>query len=65
MINNKKEVQVYKKIVTEQIDNVFDGLDGKLKNVFQTAINNAINKTAHDINFDIINKGQFDGFGGK
>tara|TARA_B100000900_G_C20214024_1_gene567042 strand:- start:260 stop:457 length:198 start_codon:yes stop_codon:yes gene_type:complete len=65
MINKVKPVHTTKRVLLEKVDNMFDGIDGEIANVFKTAIDNAINKTAHDINFDIINKGQFDGFGGK
>tara|TARA_Y100000401_G_C8171765_1_gene149532 strand:+ start:319 stop:549 length:231 start_codon:yes stop_codon:yes gene_type:complete len=65
MINNKKEVNTTKKVLLEQVDNMFDGIDGNIADVFKIAIDNAINHTAHEINYDIINKGAFVGFGGK
>ena len=65
MINNKKEVDTTKKVLLEQVDNMFDGMDGNIADVFKIAIDNAINKTAHDVNFDIINYGAFVGFRGK
>ena len=65
MINNKKEVDTTKKVLLEQVDNMFDGIDGNIADVFKIAIDNAINHTAHEINYDIINKGAFLGFGGK
>ena len=65
MINNKKEVNTTKKVLLEQVDNMFDGIDGNIADVFKIAIDNAINHTAHEINYDIINKGAFLGFGGK
>jgi len=68
MINNKKEVNATRKVLLEQVDNMFDGIaliDRDLTDVFKIAIDNAINHTAHEINYDIINKGAFLGFGGK
>ena len=65
MIDNKKEVDTTKKVLLEQVDNMFDGIDGNIADVFKIAIDNAINHTAHEINYDIINKGAFVGFGGK
>ena len=65
MINKMKPVITTKRVLLEQVDNMFDGIDGDIADVFKIAINNAINKTAHDINYDIINKGAFVGFGGK
>ena len=65
MIDNKKEVNATRKVLLEQVDNMFDGIDGNIADVFKIAIDNAINHTAHEINYDIINKGAFVGFGGK
>ena len=50
---------------TEVAETKNDGIDGNIADVFKIAIDNAINHTAHEINYDIINKGAFVGFGGK
>ena len=65
MINKMKPVITTKRVLLEQVDNMFDGIDGDIADVFKIAIDNAINHTAHEINYDIINKGAFVGFGGK
>ena len=65
MINNKDKVNTTRRVLLEQVDNMFDGIDGNIADVFKIAIDNAINKTAHDVNYEIINKGAFIGFASK
>ena len=65
MITNKDKVKTTRRVLLEQVDNMFDGIDGDIADVFKIAIDNAINKTAYNVNYDIINKGAFVGYGGK
>jgi hypothetical protein len=65
MINNKDLVNETKNVLLKEIDTMFKDCDANLMEIFKIAIDNAINKTAHDVNYDIINKGEFVGFGGK
>ena len=65
MINNKNLVNETRDVLLKEVNTMFKDCDAKLMIVFKIAIENAINKTTHDVNYDIINKGAFVGFGGK
>ena len=65
MIDNKDLVNETRDVLLKEVNTMFKDCDAKLMTVFKIAIENAINKTAHDVNYDIINKGIFVGFGGK
>ena len=65
MISDKNLVNETRKVLLKEVNTMFKGCDAKLLEVFKIAIENSINHTAHEINYDIINKGAFLGFGGK
>ena len=65
MIDNKDLVNETRDVLLKEVNTMFKGCDAKLIEVFKIAIENAVNKTAHDVNHDIINKGIFVVFGGK
>ena len=65
MIDNKDLVNETRDVLLKEVNTMFKGCDAKLMEVFKIAIENSINHTAHEINYDIINKGAFVGVGGK
>jgi len=62
MIKNKKIVNEVRAILLKEMDKVFKNQDSNLLVVFKNSIKGTINKTAHDINHDIINYGEFKGW---
>ena len=62
MIRNKKIVNEVRAILLKEIDKVFKNQDSNLLRFFKTSIKGSINKTAHDINMDIIEYGEFKGW---
>jgi len=64
-IKNKTLVNNMRNILLKELEEQFKENNSNLEMVFKQSIENAINKTANDVNYDIINKGAFVGFGGK
>jgi hypothetical protein len=64
-IKNKTLVNNMKNILLKELEEQFKHNNSSLEMLFKQSIKNAINKTAHDVNFDIINKGAFVGYGNK
>ena len=64
-IKNKTLVNNMRNILLKELEEQFKDNKSNLEMVFKQSIENAINHTAHEINYDIINKGAFLGFGGK
>ncbi len=62
MIKNKKKVNEMRNLLLSKVNEMFKGQEHDLLDVFKNSINGTINKTAHDINFDIINYGEFKGW---
>tara|TARA_R100000988_G_scaffold77457_1_gene41480 strand:+ start:324 stop:548 length:225 start_codon:yes stop_codon:yes gene_type:complete len=62
MINNKEKVNVIRNLLLSKVKEMFKGQDHDLLDVFKNSINGTINKTAHDINMDIIEYGEFKGW---
>lgn len=61
-IKNKTLVNNMKNILLKELDEQFKHNKSDLELLFKNSIKGAINKTAHDINFDIINLGAFKGW---
>ena len=68
MINKKETVNETREILLKEVKKIFANqahvkfANTNLAEVFENSINNTINKTAHDINYDIINYGEFTGW---
>tara|TARA_R100001460_G_scaffold14332_1_gene32111 strand:- start:125 stop:349 length:225 start_codon:yes stop_codon:yes gene_type:complete len=62
MIKNKKIVNEVRAVLLKELEKQFKDQDSNLLVVFKNSIKGAINKTAHDINYDIINYGEFKGW---
>jgi len=58
-VKNQTLVNNIKNILLKEVDKQFEHSLSSLEAVFKNSIKNAINKTASDINFDIIHKGAF------
>ena len=64
-IKNKTLVNNMKNILLKELEEQFKHNNSSLEMLFKQSMKNAINKTAHDVNFDIINKGAFVAYGNK
>ena len=49
-------------ILLKELEEQFKHNSSSLEMLFKQSIENAINKTAYDVNYDIINKGAFTGW---
>ena len=60
-ITNKTLVNNMRDYLLKELEEQFKDSLSNLEIIFKASIENAINKTAYDVNYDIINKGAFTG----
>ena len=61
-IKNKTLVNNMRTILLKELEEQFKHNSSSLEMLFKQSMENAINKTAYDVNYDIINKGAFTGW---